>query len=290
MGAGSAGSTRAGPTATSSCARAPPRTATARTRATRTSRPPPPRPSSPCRSPCGTSASAIPSDAADASSRGSGACERCASSRGSRASPSPRPPPTASPRTTTPSCEPTACASWTARGTDSTRSRGAGSTPPRPTPAVDGRREPRQLRQAVQAQLRRGTRGGALHRGVRRGGDAADEQVQVGARVHNAQQRFVGLVRALRDGGGGARHAEQVAHRGAGRRGSPRRVPDSDDDDEGGSDESDESDEDEDEDGMPRLEPNRNRTDFRIGGGSRRAAFPGRCRRRRARTRTTRRG
>ena len=26
---------------------------------------------------------------------------------------------------------------------------------------------------------------------------------------------------------------------------------------------------------MPRLEPNRNRTDFRIGGGSRRAAFPG---------------
>ena len=63
---------------------------------------------------------------------------------------------------------------------------------------------------------------------------------------------------------------------------SPRRMPGSDDDgsddddDEGGSDETDETDEeDEDEDGMPRLEPNRNRTDFRIGGGSRRAAFPG---------------
>jgi len=26
---------------------------------------------------------------------------------------------------------------------------------------------------------------------------------------------------------------------------------------------------------MPRLEPNRNRTDFKIGGGVRRAAFPG---------------
>ena len=61
---------------------------------------------------------------------------------------------------------------------------------------------------------------------------------------------------------------------------SPRRMPGSDDDEgsddeeeEGGSDEADEDDED--EDGMPRLEPNRNRTDFRIGGGSRRAAFPG---------------
>ena len=55
---------------------------------------------------------------------------------------------------------------------------------------------------------------------------------------------------------------------------SPRRMPGSDDDEgsddeeeeeEGGSDETDEDDED--EDGMPRLEPNRNRTDFRIGGG-----------------------
>ena len=49
----------------------------------------------------------------------------------------------------------------------------------------------------------------------------------------------------------------------------PRTMPDSDSEcsGEGSGSESD--------DGMPRLEPNRNRTDFKIGGGVRRAAFPG---------------
>jgi len=49
----------------------------------------------------------------------------------------------------------------------------------------------------------------------------------------------------------------------------PRTMPDSD------SECSGEGSESESDDGMPRLEPNRNRTDFKIGGGSRRAAFPG---------------
>ena len=49
----------------------------------------------------------------------------------------------------------------------------------------------------------------------------------------------------------------------------PRTMPDSD------SECSGEEGDSESDDGMPRLEPNRNRTDFKIGGGVRRAAFPG---------------
>mmetsp|Transcript_9524 Transcript_9524/g.43389 ORF Transcript_9524/g.43389 Transcript_9524/m.43389 type:complete len:215 (-) Transcript_9524:136-780(-) len=86
--------------------------------------------------------------------------------------------------------------------------RGAAAAP------VDGRRQPGQLRQAVQAQLRRGTVRRAVHQRVQRGGGAVDEQVQVGPRFHHAQQGLVGVVRCVHYWGGGFVDAEQVAHRG----------------------------------------------------------------------------
>ena len=218
---------RAGSAAARFCARARPRRASARTRATRTpTRRTPPRASpSPSPSRCGTWSSATRSGAAAASSPAWGAFASSASSSASPASPSRPPRRTASP----PGLPP--------RAQRRPRGRGLQLEPPgrRPVrahplgrpeaPPVAGRRQPGELRQAVQAHVRGGAGGGPLHRGVQGRRGAPHEQVQVGPRVHIPQQRRPGELPAVHHGGGGHRDAEPMAHggRAEARLGGPRR-------------------------------------------------------------------